>query len=85
VDHAQNPRCVYYRAEVRRRYPGYDHLVHLQNACQTRAVCDVSSNVAPKPIRVQLAPAEQKTVTLSRNTPEKTFVPRVSCEVARAK
>ncbi len=75
--------CVQYRGEVRRRFPGYDHIVHLFNGCQEVVVCDVSSDVDPRAVRVRIEGMENLSVTLRRGSPSPRFTPRVVCALAR--
>ncbi len=75
------PACVSYSGEARYRYPGYDHVVYLFNGCTGVAICDVASNVDPRPIRVRLAPGEYESILLRRASPARTFVPHVDCEI----
>lgn len=78
----QEPDCIRYWAEARYRYPGYDHVVTVDNACVARAYCQVSTNVDPDPVLVVIEPAAQAEVLVRRGSPASEFVPRVVCELA---
>lgn len=78
---ATTPACVSYGGESRYRYPGYDHVVYIFNGCASVAICDVSSNIDPRPIRVRLTPGEHDAILLRRASPSRTFVPHVDCEI----
>lgn len=71
--------CVQAWSEARYRNYGYDHIVHLYNGCAAFADCRVSTNVAPKPVRVRLKPAELREVITYRGSPAQEFIPRVEC------
>jgi hypothetical protein len=73
--------CVEYWPEVRYRNYGYDHLVHLWNRCDVRAVCDVASDVNPKPVRVEIAARDRIEVLTFRGSPAREFTPQVDCRV----
>jgi hypothetical protein len=79
----EEPRltCVEYWPEVRYRNYGYDHWVHLWNRCDVPAVCDVASDVNPKPVRVEIAPRDRIEILTTRGSPAREFTPRVSCGV----
>ncbi len=71
--------CVYFWPEARARGYGYDHIVHVQNGCSRPAVCDVSTNLNPGPIRVRVEPREHREVLTFRGSPAREFVPTVRC------
>lgn len=73
--------CVQAWTEARYRNYGYDHVVHIYNGCATFATCQVSTNVAPKPITVRLKPSEYQEVLTFRGSPTSEFVPSVRCEL----
>lgn len=73
--------CVQAWTEARYRNYGYDHIVHIYNGCTAFATCDVSTNVAPKPVKVRIKPGELKEVLTFRGSPSQEFVPKIHCEL----
>lgn len=71
--------CIQAWTEARYRNYGYDHIVHIYNGCSAFATCQVSTNVAPKPIKVRVQPGELREVLTFRGSPSQEFVPRVYC------
>ena len=82
---AEEPRvtvaCVRAWPEARYRNYGYDHIVHLHNACSSAAHCEVTTDVAPDPIQVRLAVDEKREVVTFRGSPSRQFTFHVSCEL----
>jgi hypothetical protein len=76
---AQTPACIQSWPEVRVSGSRYDHIVHVSNACAARAVCAVSSDVTPTPVRVEVAAGETVEVTLARDSVAGAFEQRVEC------
>jgi hypothetical protein len=74
-----NPACIQFWGEVRYRYPGYDHIVHVVNGCDQRALCAVSTNVDPDPITITLEPHTSQQVLVRRSSPARRFTPYVVC------
>ncbi len=72
------PTCV--TAWPESRYViGYDHIVHLYNACQRDAVCTVSTDVNPTPQSVAVASKTHVQVVTFLGSPVAQFKPIVSC------
>ena len=71
--------CVQVWPEARYRNYGYDHYVHVYNGCTASATCDVSTDVAPKPIKARVRSGEAVSVLTFRGSPSQEFVPRVYC------
>jgi hypothetical protein len=71
--------CVQAWPEARYRNYGYDHIVHIFNGCKAQADCQLATNVAPDPIRVQLAPGEKKEVLTFRGSPASEFQVYARC------
>jgi hypothetical protein len=71
--------CVTVTTEARYVNYGYDHLVQLQSACETRQSCSVKTDVAPAPTIVEIAPRETKTLTTFRGSPAREFKAYVTC------
>lgn len=72
-------RCVRYWTEARYRNHGYDHVVHVQSRCDQPVRCEVSTNVDPSPIVVDLQPQQQEAVVTRVGSPARKFVARVAC------
>jgi hypothetical protein len=56
--------------------------VHLHNGCPVRASCQVSSDVEPKAVWVQIQPKEYAEVFISRGSSAPEFTPKVECRFA---
>jgi len=59
---------------------GWNHVVYLTNRCSADVLCDVSTNVAPEPKHVTLSSNVTTAVPTSTNSPDRVFVPVVSCD-----
>jgi len=84
VSHAelgQTPACIQFWPETRYRDFGYDHIIHLGNACQAPAICAVSSDVTPSPVRVEIKADESMEVLILRGSYAREFTPRVECSL----
>jgi K+-sensing histidine kinase KdpD len=75
----QTPPCIRSWPEVRYRNYGYDHVVHIGNACRVKATCAVSSDVSPEWIRVIIPAGEALEVVTTRGSPAREFTPRIEC------
>ncbi|MGO8997684.1 MAG: hypothetical protein ACLQVI_30575 [Polyangiaceae bacterium] len=71
--------CVKYWGETRYGAMGYNHIVHVANSCATAADCSVSTDVAPEPLKTEVAGKSQVEVTTFLGSPARTFTPRVKC------
>lgn len=78
AEEADPASCVSYRAEARFSI-GYDHLVHVTNACERVVQCHVSTNVNPTGVEVRVAPQRTETVLTFRGSPASTFTAEVDC------
>lgn len=78
-DPAAPQYCIQVWPEARYRNYGYDHYVHVFNGCAAHATCDVSTDVAPKSIKVRVRSGEAVSVLTFRGSPSQEFVPRVYC------
>lgn len=76
-------RCIQVRAEARYRALGYDHVVHIANACAAPADCVVSTDVNPDPQRVIVPGGAQIETLTFMGSPARVFVPRVTCTMRR--
>ena len=75
--------CVQHVGEVRYSGYGYDHIVVLDNRCDYRARCQVSTNVNPQVQVVEVPRGETREVVTFRGSPSREFTPNVSCDRAR--
>lgn len=71
--------CVRWSQQVVYLGLGYNHLVHLKNTCKAAAACQVTTDVNPDPIAVELVPQQKTTVTTFRGSPARVFQAKVSC------
>lgn len=78
---AQNdvPDCVEVQAIARWAAAGYNHIVRIDNGCESRIRCQVATNVNPEPTTVEVAAGQTTDVLTFRDSPASTFEPRVSC------
>jgi hypothetical protein len=74
--------CVEVHAVARYRNYGYDHLVVLRNQCDRKAFCEVSTNVNPDPVRVEMPAGGAAEVLTFRGSPAREFTPRATCHLA---
>ena len=72
------PPCVSSWPEAR-YVIGYDHIVHLFNACQHDATCTVSTDVNPAPQIVAVPSRTHVQVVTFLGSPVARFTPKVSC------
>lgn len=79
-DEPASPTCVRYWGEAR-YVIGYDQLVHVDNGCDRRATCLVSSNRNRVPRSITLAPGEHGVVTTYLGAASSSFVPIVACRL----
>lgn len=78
---SENPTCVSFTAEARYAGIGYNHLVHIVNACDKLASCSVSTNVSPDVINARVGAKGTETVLTYRGSPASTFVANVECKL----
>ncbi len=75
------PPCLRVWAEARLRALGFDHVVHLENACTAEAVCTVATDVDPAPIAARV-PARGATEVITRiGSPSRELSPAVKCRL----
>lgn len=77
------PACVRSWGEARYSYPGYDHIVHIDNGCRERMHCVVSTDVDPRLIEVSVESRQHVSVVIRRASPSQGFSPRADCSAAR--
>ena len=76
---APDVQCIRAWPEARMRAYGYDHVVHVQNACIKDAVCSIATDVNPDAVIVRVPKgAEVETVTWL-GSPAREFIPKVKC------
>jgi hypothetical protein len=80
-----SPTCVRAWPEARYRPYGYDHIVHIHNACTETAACVVSTDVNPEPILATVPPTEEVEVLTFAGSPARTFTPNVWCQLRAQK
>jgi hypothetical protein len=73
------PECIHYWGEARYRYPGYDHVVHVENGCESRAHCAVWTDVDPDPVAITVETQASLEVITRRGSPSREFTPYVEC------
>ena len=73
------PACIQVWPEARYRNYGYDHIVHIGNACTVLAICAISSDVTPNPVRIEIKPGESLEVLIARGSTASQFTPRAEC------
>jgi hypothetical protein len=71
--------CVQSWPEARMQAYGYNHIVHLRNACAVAADCVVTTDVNPEPTRVALDPKSETEVNTYLGSPARVFTPKVAC------
>lgn len=76
-------QCVSFTTEARFNGGGYNHLVHIKNACTRDVSCTVRTNVNPKPIEVWVPHGREKTVNTFLSSPAREFSASVSCRFGR--
>ena len=76
---APSKECVKVSSEARYSAYAYDHIVTLDNTCDTAMRCEVSSDVNPTPASVDLAKGETKSVLTYRGSPASEFKAQVVC------
>ena len=81
ADAAPKATCVQVHAEARYRNYGYDHIVIVRNGCDKKALCDVSTNVNPEPVRVEVPAGGATEVLTFRGSPAREFTPRATCHL----
>jgi len=72
--------CVHWKTEARWSGYAYNHLVHLDSACENAVRCSVTTNVNPDPVTAVLEPGEKETVTTFLGSPASEFSASVTCK-----
>jgi len=79
----QNQDCIVTWNEVRVRYPGYDHIVHLESHCSVRATCAVATNVNPETLVAEVPPGEHIEVLTFMGSPAREFTAQIECRLEK--
>ena len=75
----KTPACVKWWQQTVSTATGYNHVVGIENGCDKPVACAVSTNVAPDPIRVTVAPKEKTELVTFRGSPSYEFKAKVEC------
>lgn len=75
------PECVRVEAIARWGADAYNHFVRVENGCDRRVRCSVSTDVNPDVQSIELAPNQSVEVITFRGSPAREFTPRVTCEL----
>ena len=78
---AGNPPCIRYWTEAALGFAGYNHLVHISNACSQTADCDVVTSANPVPIEVTIPVSDARVVITYRESPARAFQAKVRCRL----
>jgi hypothetical protein len=81
LSEGSHPDCIQVWGESRFRDYGYDHIVHLNNECDSTALCDITTNVNPVTQRVLIPSKQAVDVLTFRGSPSREFVPTAECEL----
>ena len=73
--------CVKWTATARASGYGYNHVVEIQNTCELPASCDVSTNVNPDVMHVDVAPKASTEVVTFQGSPSREFTAKVDCKL----
>src|SRR5687768_7379492 len=71
--------CVSAWSEVRGRYPGYDHVVHIASRCRAEIACTVTTDVSPDVLEERVAPGAEVEVLTFRGSPASEFRAQIVC------
>jgi hypothetical protein len=63
---------------------GYDHIVRLASTCSTPVTCEVSSDAAPQPVKVEVLAGRAQEVVILRGSPARQFTPHAECQFSSA-
>jgi hypothetical protein len=75
------PACVHWWPEARYRPYGYDHIVHVQNACAFTAECVVSTDVNPAWTPATVPSRSEVEVITWVGSPASRFTAQVWCQL----
>lgn len=77
------PACVQVTTQSRYVPYGYNHIVGVKNGCSKIATCEISTDVNPKAIPVEVAPGVTSEVVTFVASPSQTFTANVTCTLAK--
>jgi hypothetical protein len=77
----QSPTACVTHTTQARYIMGYDHLVHIDNACEKSVECTVSTDVNPQPQTVVVDAKSQQTVVTFKGSPARVFRANVDCQL----
>jgi hypothetical protein len=80
---ADRTDCLVYRQVARPLGFGYDHLVFLENQCEKRMRCTVTTDVNPEPVVEEVDPGQTGVALTFRGSPARVFNARVDCQPAQ--
>jgi hypothetical protein len=72
--------CVTHTTQAR-YIMGYDHLVHIYNACEKSVECTVSTDVNPEPQTVVIDAKSKQAVVTFKGSPARVFRANVDCQL----
>ncbi|HEY8428835.1 MAG TPA: hypothetical protein VIL20_10690 [Sandaracinaceae bacterium] len=75
------PECIRVEAIVRWGADAYNHFVRVENRCDRRARCRVSTNVNPEPQTIEVDAGQSVEVITFRGSPAREHTPHVDCEL----
>jgi hypothetical protein len=73
------PACVHVTTRALYSGVGYNHWVDLQNGCEKRASCVVSTDVNPQPTTAEVDPGAKTEILTFMGSPAYAFTARVAC------
>lgn len=73
------PACARASAEVRSTGYAYNHVVIVENRCEVRVVCRVSTDVTPEPSLMSVEPGQRSETLTRRGSPASRFTATVDC------
>ncbi len=71
--------CIRVWPEARMRAYGYDHVVHVQNACIKDASCSIATDVNPDAVIVRVPRGVEVETVTWLGSPAREFIPKVKC------
>lgn len=80
ADTLEVPECIAVSKSTPYRGYGYAHIVTLRSSCERPLRCEVSTNVTPDRIHIEVEPGRSESVTTRIGSPASTFETLVSCE-----
>ncbi len=75
------PPCIDVKAQARQNGIAFDHVVTIANGCDRDASCQVTTDLNPELIAVEVPAGETRDVITFRSSPSHEFHARVRCEL----